>query len=312
MHPVTLDIYEDIKRRNPSHPVLKSLDSCVQHFYIPRSLFEVAIAACRQAAMESAETGDAMTVPDTARLPGDVVCIVTDGSDGLDVNLLERVVGPNNAPHFFQITALVRGKDPTPLAKVSPGHKSMHSDHQLSKSEHKFKGMNGSEVLFAVCFTTCMQVSLINTPRIVARHTETVSRQFRKKVLAITGQPSVGYVRVAWQVGGKTRPKQGVADKHHGVALHWCRAHFAVAEEGQPKAEWLNVPIRGWGWWRWVADSWKGHPDFGIKFHSYVPHLEDRCPQIAKFPTFTASSADRLAYLDAAKVQALRAAGFAA
>jgi hypothetical protein len=86
----------------------------------------------------------------------------------------------------------------------------------------------------------------------------------------------MAFSTVRWKIGKRTQAIGNcLTEEGHPKALHWCRAHWRRAEEGQPKAEWVNIPRKGgWGWYCWAADCWKGHPDFGIKLQRHEPYIE--------------------------------------
>lgn len=112
-------------------------------------------------------------------------------------------------------------------------------------------------------------LSVINEERFVQR-TEGGNRQQRRHLERAYGFTPIGWHRVTWNIGEAVKAKVAGSDPRNAMPLHFCRAHWRRAQEGQPKAIMRNdVP----GWWCWVTECWKGHPAFGTKLHHYSPKL---------------------------------------
>ena len=160
-----------------------------------------------------------------------------------------------------------------------------------------------------------MIISLINEPRIVEATPASGldwSRQHRKAVERVTGKAAMAFSVVSWKIGKHAKAiGSRLSEEGHPKALHWCRAHWRRAEEGQPKAEWVNIPRKGgWGWYCWAADCWKGHPDFGIKLQRHEPHFEGE-PRSRYIAGDRVLDSTRFAAMGAAQRAALVKAGFA-
>ncbi|MFC3569189.1 hypothetical protein, partial [Paracoccus simplex] len=160
-------------------------------------------------------------------------------------------------------------------------------------------------------------VSLINEPRAVDRTPASGmdwTRQHRRAVERVTGKAAQAYTVVGWEIGRPVAAKVGqITTDGHKKALHWCRAHWAKAAEGEPKAEWVNIPRKGgWGWYRWVKDCWKGHPDYGIKLQRHEPHMPGDPKSLHVGVGSEVVDQMRLAAMSAMQRHSLVEAGFAA
>lgn len=158
-------------------------------------------------------------------------------------------------------------------------------------------------------------LALINEPRIVEASPASGldwSRQHRKAVERVAGKAAMAFSVVSWKIGKHAKAiGNRLSEEGHPKALHWCRAHWRRAEEGQPKAEWVNIPRKGgWGWYCWAADCWKGHPDFGIKLQRHEPHFEGE-PRSRYIGGDRVLDSTRFAAMGAAQRAALVEAGFA-
>lgn len=122
-------------------------------------------------------------------------------------------------------------------------------------------------------FITAMEcaflLSLINQHRFITNNLG-ASRQQRKAFERRFGFAAMGWHRVTWNIGEDVKAKVARSDPDNAMPLHFCRAHWRKAAEGQPKAIKRNDEP---GWWCWVSECWKGHPAFGVKLHHYTPQL---------------------------------------
>lgn len=114
-------------------------------------------------------------------------------------------------------------------------------------------------------------LSVLSQNRFVRRESGG-SRQQKRALLRQYGFAPECWHRVTWNIGEDVKAKVAATDPQNAMPLHFCRAHWRKAQEGQPKAiERNDAP----GWWCWVSECWKGHPAFGIKLHHYTPRLRD-------------------------------------
>lgn len=159
-------------------------------------------------------------------------------------------------------------------------------------------------------------LSLINTPRKVQIGPATGmdwTRQHRRAVERVTGSAAMAFSVVSWELGRKCAAiGNEITTEGHPKALHWCRAHWREARKGQPKAEWINVPAKGgWGWYCWVADCWKGHPDYGVKLQRHQPRMPGDKPGQALVTAQATPDKTRWEAMSAAHRAAMVEAGFA-
>ncbi len=137
-------------------------------------------------------------------------------------------------------------------------------------------------------------IALINQPRIVLKVKASTRADRRRADKEMGRIGPAAWFDVVWNIGAPVRARAGnTIDDYHGVALHFRRAHWRQAKQGQPKAQ-ARPEARGF--WCWVHECWAGHPAFGIRLHHYSPKL-----------TEAAASKTALAL---SKTEALRAAGY--
>jgi hypothetical protein len=312
MHPSAFEQYMGLKRRG-AHPQIQRMMEGAQHFLVSSAMHEFAIDLFRHESSNPQAREKGLCMPITSRLPADVTCLTVETPQREDVVFLassRRALGMDGDGVCL---SMVGSGFWFPMATFLPG-----SDYLLpligGDGGGTPAGGLSNDDLAQVVTTAAFILSLVNTPRKVVRTESRASRPQARLMERELGRAPAAYFRIGWELG---KPVDAEV-KNEGIggwrqALHWVRPHFANAKEGEPKAEWLNLPTKGgWGWYRWVADCWKGHPDFGTRLHHYDPGLPgDRRPPGAQFG-FTASSPERMAMMDAAKRAALQQAGFAA
>jgi hypothetical protein len=127
-----------------------------------------------------------------------------------------------------------------------------------------------------------------------------------------TTNAAVGsYVVVGWEIGKTVAVRQSISTSGHRNALHWRRAHWSIAKEGEPKAEFVNDPTQNmFGWYRWVRECWAGNPDFGVKLHRYEPRVSgEKVRTGSSFPTVLPTGEKR-AFINAVTRASIAAAGY--
>lgn len=115
---------------------------------------------------------------------------------------------------------------------------------------------------------------IINQERFVKK-TAAAPRQQRRSIERKLGFAVNGWHSVTWNVGSEVKAKVAETDSENARPLHFARAHWRRAQEGQPKAQRRNDAP---GWWCWVKESWRGHPAFGVKLHHYTPKIGRKNP----------------------------------
>jgi hypothetical protein len=113
-------------------------------------------------------------------------------------------------------------------------------------------------------------LALLCEPRLVKRSAANKSTR-RRAARVFRNTPLPEWHRVTWTIGDKVVGRdrnQGTGDRR---PLHFCRAHWRRADSGMPSAE--RRPGHD-GWWVWVSHSFKGHPDFGVRLHHYMPNID--------------------------------------
>jgi hypothetical protein len=128
------------------------------------------------------------------------------------------------------------------------------------------------EVMIQEALQDAFLMSVLNHDRFVRRSPAAGSRQARRSTERALGFAPAGWYRVTWNIGEDVKAKVADSDPDSARPLHFCRAHWRQAIEGQPKAIARNDAP---GWWCWVKECWRGHPAFGIKLHHYTPKLRD-------------------------------------
>lgn len=312
MHPFMLAQFGKIQRKNPAHPALATMTKG-QHFLVGCAMNQLAVAVTNQIAHSNGpDLPGNFTAPVTARLPAAVTCITFEEKPGQYVNILCK--RPEDRPDWILVSVVTEGCVIS-LGGFVPGSDRIQRFLEGTPEELYRAGAFDDVSVGKMVFKTAILLSLINTPRkIIAHEKKEPSWKLRKEIEDVTGEPAVGYFSVGWEIGKAIRAQGGsITTNGHPKALHWARSYWAVANEGEPKAEWLNLETKGgWGWYRWVADSWRGHPDYGVLLHHYEPRVKGQEKRPGQFVSFVASSAERLAMMSEAKRSALIQAGFAA
>lgn len=302
MHPATFDQYRLMKAIDPRHEKLARLEGA-QHFFVGEAIQNLAHA------IAVGEVGrEDFRFPDLARLPGASVCLVIENKTGVDTTYLLSAM-PDDYTFVHQLfdghaVAVGGFQHGARLAMCLIGGNAIEQffASQLSDNDR-------SEKVTQIAFI----LALINLPRKVKNQFVQNPRQLRREIDRKTGATGVGYFRVGWNIGKAVSAQGGqITTAGHENAFHWVRSYWAKASEGEPKAEYINLPTKeGWGWYRWVADCFRGNPEVGIRLHHYDPRVQGQEKAPGRFVLFSASSAERLALMDAAKRAALQQAGYA-
>ena len=263
MHPTTLNILERDKNLLPL--LVKS-----RHFHISAGIDKVAAAITMHEA--SRDTG--FTFPKMATLPAQDVWLTGDGFQPTE-KLGHSAFGGlayalSSAPDgSVRVTFYSAAGGSLYLGRFWPG-----VDKLDVPSAEAFVELSSMHAMMRVS----MILSLMNEPRrvTVARGGEMQwPRQHRRRLERLTGKPALAYSTVTWQVGAGVRAKGNPdGDTDLKVALHWCRAHWRRADEKHPRSEWIQPYFaKEAGWYTWVRDCWKGHPDHGIKLQRHEPKM---------------------------------------
>lgn len=292
MHAETLRQYQLAVAKGHNSREVEAIMLGPHHFHISAGIVS-AVEAIGHHEFEKME--DKPSFPASANLPASEMLMTIAAARGPSVVLLRQ-----RAEDIVVIS--VNGGVPYCMGSFYPGTRDMRdgSDGQCHA---------GSLAFVAFC------LSLLNEPRRV-----TVSpaggldwtRQHRKLVQRLTGRAALAYSVVSWQVGAgvNARGNKG-GDTDLKVALHWCRGHWRRADAHHPRSEWIR-PHAGAkpGWFTWVRDCWKGHPDHGIKLQRHEPRMvgekRERGGEVVSAP-----SAEKLAAMSAQQRHALVEAGFA-
>lgn len=293
MHPETLRQYELVKRSSGPQEVLDQLGGA-HHFHASSEICAVAQAILR-AEVASAPVENPICFPAMGRPPAE-----------------RMVLTMAEPPHMPVLCLRQRGQEVV-VTSVYAGRWYVVGSFFPGTSNFR-EGSDGKQN-YKLHFQIAMILSLINEPRIVEALPASgldYSRQHRKAIERVTGKAAMAFSVVSWKIG---KCAQAIGNRPsedgHPKALHWCRAHWRRAEEGQPKAEWVNIPRKGgWGWYCWAADCWKGHPNFGIKLQRHEPHLDGE-PRSRFVEGEQVLDATRFAAMGAAQRSALVEAGFA-
>jgi hypothetical protein len=163
-------------------------------------------------------------------------------------------------------------------------------------------GLAGSdEEKHSSVFLFGILLSLLNEPRrVVQRAAEGPewTRPHRREVERVTGRAALAYTVVSWEVGSGVRAlgSTAEADQAFKMPLHWCRAHWRESNSTCPSAQWVTPMFRRPGWYVWVRDCWKGHPDHGIKVQRHEPRMPGESPvRVKQDPVPSAAKLDALA-----------------
>lgn len=266
MHPTTLALFERIRKHKlpRTHGSLKILAG-PHHFHVSRSISEASVAITYHESSWSGGEDSLFVYPVSSRLPAQALVLTVDGEG--HALILRDIDGGVSVEAVFSGGVY-------PLVWFKPG---------TSESRMPIRGLireaPDCEVAASrLAAETSILISLINTPRkAIIRPAEGAdwTKRHRSAVVRATGRAATAFQTVTWELGRRLGADGAPIDgKGHPKALHWCRAHWRAAAEGEPKAEWVDVPFRGgWGWYCWVADSWRGHPDYGIKLQRHEPRM---------------------------------------
>lgn len=270
MHRDTLALYEALrqKRADFSLPQFSPIGG-PHHFHIRYSVIQVASAL---AANEVELNGIDFTFPVLGRLPVDAAIVTFDMPAELRAHVFSAWQDQSGAVCFARLSDKIGVCEG---AGFWPGDGKLKVLRDGGLMDHELK-----------CWALVMSMvlSLINTPRkvdIMPASGLDWSRQHRREVERLTGAAPFAFQTVSWELGKRVAQRgDAITTEGHRKALHWCRAHWREAREGQPNAKWVNLPWRGgWGWYTWVADCWKGHPDYGVKLQRHEPHMPDDRPE---------------------------------
>lgn|GEM_PF-6547677 len=295
MHPETLRQYELLRaKRGPTD--IEAILSGPHHFHVSSSLVRVAEETMKAEARAQGPGGQ-LVFPASGRLPAASMVLTAqpekknlDGVSVLRQRESEVVVYAVGDGEVYTVGSYFPG---TPnLREASTGKNHWRELLRIS-----------------------LIISLINEPRIVDASPASGldwSRPHRKAVQRVTGKAAMAFSVVSWKIGRRQRAiSTHLTEEGHPKALHWCRAHWRRAVEGQPKAEWVNIPHKGgWGWYCWAADCWKGHPDYGVKLQRHEPYLEGE-PRSRFSGSDQVLDATRFAAMGSAHRAAMVEAGFA-
>lgn len=197
-------------------------------------------------------------------MPADVVCLevrcglymIVDYGDFVDY-----LVFIGDSPEAIGLRTWPRTNL---VQKLERGHSSNKQMRHALATEH-------AEQIAKTVHVATIILSLIAEPRLVIRRP--MPRQLRRHAArALNGICVPAWHRLSWAIGDEVAPKNSSSTSDGWRApLHFSRAHWRHAKEGDPKAERRpGYP----GWWCWVRHSIKGHPDFGIKLHHYTPKID--------------------------------------
>lgn len=284
MHPETLRIYEAAKRRG-----LKATDWPMRimagphHFHVTLPVHTAAKAIARHEGLQS----DDFVFPTSARLPSEKMVLTVDGPGGACICLLLlRDEDGGILCHTATDRAIISEFGFFP--GTSDVRRALPEQYDDSVVAAYLAATTDADIAVRA-WRLAFILSLINTPRKVQIGPATGmdwTRQHRRAVERVTGSAAMAFSVVSWELGRKCAAiGNEITTEGHPKALHWCRAHWREARKGQPKAEWINLPAKGgWGWYCWVPDCWKGHPDYGVKLQRHQPRMpgeKARHPQAA-------------------------------
>jgi hypothetical protein len=291
MHPKTFDEYLQFKARGDTY-VCESIVRA-KHFSAPPAMVAVAESLSRTNALDTA--AGQFVFPADARLPADEVCLTANFNEcGLGATFF--LARDDDGSEGVVVAALLNGRV-LRLGSFYAGQLKMRLNREIDDAARII-----SEVAFIL--------SLMNTPRLVVHEHKTLPRQQRRSMERTIGQPALGYTEVRWTIGKSIKARQSDGSPMRGMPLHWNRAHWRKANEGEPKAEWRSSGPHGAGWYCWASDYYAGHPDFGVKLQMHAPQMlgEERRP--GAVAPHAALSPARLAVMNEQKRAALIAAGY--
>jgi hypothetical protein len=310
MHPTTLEIYTEAKRVASNHWIAVFCDSA-RHVHVTDGISSAAAAIAKHEVRRECErTGFWGRMPDSARPFAPVVCL-TFQSDPGRVGFIVQPASElwvraftiskeelNRYPFYTSADAVHSQWIPGTLEK---GINKRVSDHE--RECEYLSEMMGIGVL----------LSLLNEPRRVEQRPASGlawSRQYRKSVERITGKAALAYSVVSWQIGAGVKAKNRPdVESDLRLPLHWCRGHWRRAEPHWDGVVWLE-PTQGApaGYYIWIRDCWKGHPDHGIKLQDHRPTMKGEKPALIDCVT-AVPSAEKLAAMSAQQRAMMVAAG---
>ncbi len=304
MRPETLKIYETALRIGwPTDHWAMKIFAGPRHFHVSDGVARAALAI----SAHEAKASEMPIFPIGARLPGPDM-ILTDPRGDVMI-LLDEAGG------WVSVSApvLVRsGLVMVPVVAFCAGTGLIKRPDKEAFGDPVVQRIMGQnpEMLSQVAFNTAITLSLINAHSTARINPEAGARSHRRRVERATGKAAQAWSTVTWNLGqAGDRGAARFTTQGHPKALHWCRAHWRNAEEGQPRSEWVDPRDGGGpGWHTWVKDCWKGHPQYGIKLQRHEPKLPGEArEQGGHRPTVLDET--RLAALGAAQRQALEQSG---
>lgn len=277
MFPLARKIFEShaaVPRASPSYVSAQKICDLMrdaQHVELDFAIWDYAADLAVEHSLSQRGQDGGVYAPDGARLFANslVVTIPVPPRDGRDGHTICRL--------FMRNGEIVLGYGLMPTHTPWPDGSTMmlFSGYRPGK-----QGFVKSELLnFGADLPTMIQealqdafmISVLSHDRFVKK-SDTPSRQQRRSVERSAGFAPAGWYRVTWNIGDDVKAKVATSDPDNARPLHFCRAHWRHAAEGQPKAIQRNDAQ---GWWCWVRECWKGHPAFGVKLHHYTPKMKN-------------------------------------
>lgn len=295
MHPQTEKCWQYYNGKSGGHMIAKGLLTPAQ-YEVNQKIAEVAARLAKHELTNPHAQGENFIWPETAQMPCDsLVLVINYGKGAGVVHWLQRDQGR------VLVWWFAPSGEAFCLGGFVPGTDLMFRN-RAATPDTRTQAEKDNWLVFVA-----MILSLVVEHRRVDVSSVTPNRQIRKRQEALTGNPAAAWFRVSWTLGKAVRAKGGNGKSHvTKIALHWCRAHWRICKPSARGATWHAD--RG-GWYTWVKDCWRGHPDNGVRLHHYEPRfVDDPRPQGRAVAPHRYS----LAALDAAKAEALRLAGFAA
>ena len=114
--------------------------------------------------------------------------------------------------------------------------------------------------------------SLLSEPHLIEK-TQLPRAERRRLARDMPGyDPSTRSYLVHWRPATTGRTSERAEDEpSHHKPLHFCRAHWRRYD--RPTLHSIQRPGKP-DHWVWVKHTWKGHPDYGVVLHDYVPDIE--------------------------------------
>lgn len=232
---------------------------------------------------------DPMVFPTASRLPAKSIVLASDGLDGHVICLWEIAGGGINLLYTDGVERSIG-------YTFFPGTSYMGQEGDSPDPEVRR------------VFEISLILSLINEPRLVLSSSRAATRQQRRRFERTHGRSAMAWVDVTWTVGKSVKATCSEGAESHRKPLHWSRAHWRKSEESEASSVWVDAHY-GPGWYKWIKDSWKGHPDFGIKLGGHNPIMDGDRVQVDGAPSQVPP--ERLKFMDGAKRAALVVAGYA-